>query len=104
MTTIRSRSPPAVDLEHVEREGGQIGKAGVSGAKIVDGNADAFGTQAREALGDGGLIDQQRALGDLDDDSFGFDARCLDFAEQPLVESFARKILGQEVERDLQPF
>src|SRR3954454_4243051 len=56
----------------------------------------------REALGNHRLVDQQRALGDLDCYTGWRDACGSDLIQQPLVETVARKVLRQEVDRDLE--
>src|SRR3954463_10650409 len=56
----------------------------------------------REALGTHRLVDQQRALGDLDCYTGWRDACGSDLIQQPLVKAVARKVLRQEVDRDLE--
>ena len=49
----------AVDLQHVERKRRQIGKTGVTSAKIVDSDGETFAAQARKPLGDRRLSERE---------------------------------------------
>ena len=81
----------------------QIGEAGIAGAEIVDRDAYARLAQPRQPLGDRRLVDQQRAFGDFDRHPRRIHARGGNFVEQPLVIAVARHVLGQQVDRQLEP-
>ena len=74
---------PAVDLDRVERQRRQIGKARIAGSEIVDRDAEARVAKKVEPLGDGLVVDQQRAFGDFRGDPLGIDPGDLDLVEQP---------------------
>ena len=58
--------------------------------------------QPREAGRDRRLVDQQRAFGDLGRDPGRIHAGGRNLVEQPVVETVARQVLGQEVDRQLE--
>ena len=52
-------------LEGVDGQGLEVGEGGVAGAEVVDGQVDAEGAEAAEALQHGLLVGHEHALGDL---------------------------------------
>src|SRR5689334_1525566 len=92
----------AIDLDHVERQGGQVGEARIAGPEIVDRNGDPRFAQPGKPGSNLLLVDEQRALGDLRGYAGWVDTRIGDLFEQPVVVTFTANILGQQVDRQLE--
>ena len=105
--TIRSRAPGdeaerpgAIELEHVERQAGEIGEAGI--ARCRNRRARCVtpgGAQLAQPCGDRIVADEQRMLGDLDRQPRRVEPDPRHLVEQPVVMPFARNFGRQQVER-----
>ncbi len=90
---------PAIDLDQVERQRGEIGEARIAGAEIVDRNAHALLAQARQPGGDTRVGDQERIFGDFDDHSRRVDAGHRHRFAEAHIELVARDLPRKQVER-----
>src|SRR5262249_14467761 len=75
---------PAVDLQRVQWQAAEIGKARITCSEIVESDLDARVADALQIGSDGLEVAEKRCLGDLDRDPFGIDADRPNFVEQPV--------------------
>ena len=90
---------PLVDLEIVERQRLQIGKARIAGAEIVDGRAKAAAAQLGEQGGRAGKVLDQPAFGHLDGQPLGRKAAFPDERKELVGEARLADVGGGDVDR-----
>ena len=90
----------AVDLDDVGGHVHQVGQRRVAGAEIVDGDAGTERLQVAERALRGGEVIHQRALGELDDQTFGVDLAVHDDVLDTAHEVGVAELAGGHVDRD----
>src|SRR6185312_5617018 len=89
---------PGIDLEHVDRQGLQVGQHGVTGAEIVDGDLHTNFLELRQGVSGGFDVVHHGAFGDLQAHRSGVDSELADRVGDAFRKTTTDQLYGRHID------